>query len=346
MKAEFCDLERSYGEVRLFPESIDDLWHIEHLVQPGDLVFATTLRSMEQVQDRIRPEKPEKRPVRLGIRVERVEFDQAGSRLRILGEIEHGVDTGAHHTLNVEPGYEISVIRTWSKQDMERIERAVKAALFEMVHILTIEEGEAVLFRMRQYGPEEVVCLRTGSGKGGEGNERMLFYEDVSHHLSHITGPLIIAGPGFIKDDFVKFLKGKPDVSPDSIVVAETRRIGAGAVQEVIGLGLLEKIAGDLQLQREVCLLDELLAGISKSGPVAYGSGEVVRAVEYGAVSRVLVTDTMIRDQVIKGLIERAESQNAQVVVFSTRFDPGKQLEALGGIAAILRFPIGQKNNP
>ncbi|HNL87360.1 MAG TPA: mRNA surveillance protein Pelota, partial [Methanoregulaceae archaeon] len=46
MKAEEGELQRGFGEIRLFPESLDDLWHLEHLIGPGDLVFATTLRSV------------------------------------------------------------------------------------------------------------------------------------------------------------------------------------------------------------------------------------------------------------------------------------------------------------
>src|SRR5271157_4539421 len=177
MKAEYGELKDNSGEIRLLPESIDDLWHLQHLVAPGDLVFATTFRSVESATDKIRPEKVEKRPVRLGIRVEKVEFSEHGVRLRITGTIEHGIDTGAYHTINVETGYEISVIRRWRPIDLERIERAVKSSVFGVIHILTLEEGEAELFRLRQYGPESVITITAGSGKGGEMETRTGFYQ-------------------------------------------------------------------------------------------------------------------------------------------------------------------------
>jgi protein pelota len=143
LKAEYGDLQKSYGEIRLFPETIDDIWHLDHLIYPGDLVFATSFRTVDVASDKIRPEKAEKRPVRLGIRVEKVEFHHYANRLRVTGTIEQGMDIGAHHTLNVEPGYEISVIRNWNHRDLERIERAVKASVYDVLHILSIEEGEA-----------------------------------------------------------------------------------------------------------------------------------------------------------------------------------------------------------
>lgn len=340
MKAEYGEMQRSFGEIRLFPESTDDLWHLSHLVNPGDLVFATTFRTVDTVQDRIRPEKPEKKPVRLGVRVERVELHDFSNRLRLSGTIEHGMDCGMYHTLNIETGYEISVIKHWRPRDLERVERAVKASIHEVVHILAIEEGEAGLFRMRQSGPEHVITVTMGSGKGGDAGTKPGLFECVAEHLASLKGPLVVAGPGFVKDDFARFLRSRlPDIA-GRMVIVETRRAGPGAVQEVIGLGTLEKIHEDVQLGREVRAMDELLLRIAKDLPAAYGKEEVTRAVDYGAVEELLVSDSLLRDGDIARLLDIAELQDAAVVVLSAAFDPGRQLEGLGGIAALLRYRI------
>jgi len=342
MKAETGELKGRYGEIRLLPESIDDLWHLQHLIAPGDLVFATTLRSVTAITDKIRPEKVEKRPVRLGVRVERAEFSLHAVRLRISGIIEHGVDAGAHHTFNVDTGHEISVIRYWKQVDFERIDRAVKASVYGVIHILTIEEGEAELFRLRQYGPESVVTITMGSGKGAELDTRQAFFEQVLTSLANITGPFIIAGPGFVKDDFIKFAKSHDSAIASRAVVVESRRIGRGAVQEVIGLGALEKLIGDLQLAREVKIMDEVLLRISKNGPVAYGMREVADAIDLGAAEQVLITDTLLRDAAVMRLIEKAEGMRSSITVLSGSFEPGERLDALGGIAALLRYKMGK----
>jgi len=340
MKAEYGEIKDNYGEIRLFPESIDDLWHLQHIVSPGDLVFATTFRSIEGATDKLRPEKMEKRQVRLGVRVEKVEFSHHGVRLRISGIIEHGMDTGAYHTINVETGYEISVIRRWRPLDLERLDRAVKASVFGVIHILTIEEGEAELFRLRQYGPESVITITAGSGKGGETETRTGFFDAVMKSIAELSGPLVIAGPGFVKEDFVRYAKNRGNLPAGRAIVAETRRIGRGAVQDVIGAGTLEKLIGDLQLSREVRLMDELLLRIAQDGAVAYGHKDVAIAIEYGAVDEVLLADTLLRDRAIVPLIENAERMQAKVVVLSTEFEPGERLAALGGIAALLRYKM------
>jgi len=340
MKAEYLELKNSFGEIRLVPETMDDLWHLHHLVAAGDLVFATTFRSVEAATDKLRPEKAEKKCVRLGIRIEKVEFHPHTSRLRMSGVIESGIDVSFHHTLNIEPGFEVSVIKQWRPVDLERIERAVKASAYGVVHVISMEEGEAELFRLRQFGPEWVAAVTMGSGKGAETDTRAAFFERAYEYVKDVTGPLVIAGPGFIKDDFARFVKRQPTGPGERTLVVETRRVGRGAVQEVIGLGVLESLLGDLHLAREVRLMDEVLVRISKDGAVAYGIEEVQSAVGYGAVEQVLVSDALLRDDAAAGIMEQAEYLRATVVVLSTEFEPGQRLEALGGIAALLRYKI------
>ncbi|MDD1663740.1 MAG: mRNA surveillance protein pelota [Methanomicrobiales archaeon] len=338
MKAEFLEMRGSHGEIRLFAESVDDLWHLSHLVRPGDLVFATTFRSVETVQDKLRPEKPEKKPVRLGIRVEGVAFHPYANRLRISGVIQHGVDEGSHHTINLDAGSELSVIKTWRQVDLDRIDRAVKASTSGAVHILAVEEGETELYRIRQFGPEIVTTVVQGSGKGSDTGGRANLFERVAALVGEITGTVVIAGPGFVKDEVAKYLREKiPDLK-DRCITVETKRSGRGAVTEALGKGVLEKITGDLQLKREAELLDTFLERMGKGEPVAYGMTEVKEAVSAGAAEQVLVIDDMVRNRDIGDLLERAERTRSKVIVFSSLFDPGAQLLALGGIAAILRY--------
>lgn len=340
MKAEFGEFRKQTGEVRLFPESLDDLWHLKHLLHEGDLIYAQTFRSLESQTDKVRPEKTEKKPVRLGIRVTKVEFHHNANRLRISGVIVHGVDEGFHHTVNLETGQEISVIKRWHGIDLERIDRAVRASTAGVVHVVSLEEGSAEIYRMRQYGPELFTSITGGSGKREGMDARSIFFGDVMTALQETTGPLVIAGPGFVKEDFISFVRRRNEDLADRCMSVETRRVGKGAVQDVIGQGMLDRITEDIQLAREVSLLEQLLARMGSTGPLAYGIEEVDKAVGFGAVEDLMVIDHLIRDEKVTDILEEAESVRARITVFSSEFEPGKQLEALGGIAALLRFPI------
>ena len=340
MKAEYDTLKNSEGEIRLFPESVDDLWHINHLIRDGDLIFADTFRSLDSQTDKTRPEKAEKKPVRLGIRVEKTEFHPDTARLRISGVIEHGPDTGFYHTINLETGREVSIIKRWTSIERERIERAVSVSTTGIVHVVAIEEGEAQVYRIRQYGPEHVLTITSGGGKREGVDTKTGFFEEISQALSTVTGSIVIAGPGFVKDDYLLYARRTDTDMADRMLASETRRTGRGAVQEVIGQGILERITQDLQLGREVTLIEELLRRMGGTGPAAYGFDEVQTAVQYGAVSDILVIDMQVCEKEINSLLESADQMRAKITVFSSEFEPGKQLSAIGGIAAILRFPI------
>ena len=86
-------------------------------------------------------------------------------------------------------------------------------------------------------------------------------------------------------------------------------------------------------------------------GKAAYGPREVEQAVEKGAVGRgggiLLISDSLFRAQDIAtrkrwvGLVDRVrETEGGEVRVLSGTHESGKQLEGLGGIAAILTFPL------
>lgn len=86
--------------------------------------------------------------------------------------------------------------------------------------------------------------------------------------------------------------------------MVETRRIGIGAVQEVIGLGILERIHEDIPFRNEVRLFVGF-SRIAKGLPAAYGRAEVKRAIDFGACERLLIVDTLLRDEETIHLMDR-----------------------------------------
>ncbi|PSP58538.1 peptide chain release factor 1 [Halobacteriales archaeon QH_7_66_36] len=73
---------------------------------------------------------------------------------------------------------------------------------------------------------------------------------------------------------------------------------------------------------------------------VAYGGEEVDRALEYGAVDTILLSESLDGDR-IDDLSERAENIGSDVQLVSTAFEEGEQLRnVFGGVAAVLRYEI------
>ncbi|HID20003.1 MAG TPA: mRNA surveillance protein pelota [Methanophagales archaeon] len=361
------------GEISLVPESLDDLWHLKHVIESGDLVYSLTYRRIEAATDKVRPDKIEKKPIRLGMRVESVEFHKFSRRLRIKGVIEEGLDTelGSYHTFNIEPGVQLSISKDWKEHQLKRLREAEKAVDSPDVIIATIEDGEAVAGVVRQYGVDELFSVRYGSGKGDGGSSKTVFFEDVLKHLKNSflsldAEAIIIAGPGFIKDDFFSFVKDKDREFAKQARIEQTSSIGVSGFIEVLKRGAVERLRKEERLTREVKLMDRLMAEISKEEgeKAVYGTEEVRKALQYGAIETLMVCDERLmvpemeaeeegrwgkgerrgergegREE-IERLLEEVERGRGKIVVFSTEFEPGKRLKGLGGIAALLRFPI------
>ncbi len=346
MKVLKTELRFNEGEISLICESLDDLWHLKYILEPGDLVYSFTKRRIEGATDKLRPEKEAKKTMRLGIMVEKVEFHKFSNRLRIHGTIMDGIDTGAYHTLNIEEGTNLSIIKKWKNDQFERIREAEIAAKRPKVVIATIEEGEACIGLVRQFGVEETSSLRQSLGKG-EGNRRNEFFGELASQLKYSAEKVeavILAGPGFTKDDFLEFVRTREPELAKKIVTEDTSSIGVSGFQEVLRRGAVDRIMQESRIGREATLIEDLMKEISIGGRAAYGMAEVRNAQSMGAIQTLLIADELLRTEReidnIDDFLKDVERSQGKIVVFSTDFEPGKKLESLGGIAALLRFRV------
>jgi len=336
------------GEIALTVETLDDLWHLKYIIEKGDLVFALTKRKADTSSDKIRPEKVEKIKVRLGIRVEEMEFHKFANRLRIHGPIEHGMDTGAYHTLNVEIGTNLSIIKErWKNDQLQRIQDAEEASRRPKVVIVAVEEGDADIGFVHHYGIEIYSHIRQSSGKR-ETSLRNEFFKEIVDQLRNAVpedASIVIAGPGFTKDDFLKYFQAAEPELASKALTEDTAMIGMSGFQEVLRRGAVDRIMQESRIARESALMEDLIREISMDGKAAYGLADVKNALDYGAIDTLLVADETLREGREKGedidrLLMEVEKAQGKVVVFSTAFEPGEKLHKLGGIAAILRFKV------
>ena len=336
------------GEISVTVETLDDLWHLKYIIEKGDLVFALTKRKADTSSDKIRPEKVEKVKVRLGIRVEEMEFHKFANRLRIHGPIEHGMDTGSYHTLNVEIGTNISIIKErWKNDQFQRIQDAEEASKRPKVVMVAIEEGDADIGFVHHYGIEIYSHIRQSSGKRETGL-RNEFFRQVVEQLRHAVpedASIVLAGPGFTKDDFLKYFHETEPAMASKALIEDTSMIGMSGFQEVLRRGAVDRIMQESRIARESALMEDLIREISIDGKAAYGFADVKNALSYGAVETLLVADETLREgrengEDIDKLLMEVEQAQGKVVVFSTDFEPGEKLHKLGGIAALLRFKV------
>jgi protein pelota len=285
--------------------------------------------------------------MRLGLRVRKVEFHETEDVLRVLGVIEQGPqDLGEHHTLIVEPGEAVNVIKPeWKAQHFDRIKRAVASSERPSIVLVSIEDTDAVIAAVREYGiKEHATITRNPQGKmyDSKPNEEE-FLNAVVEKLKLLLKdePLIILGPGFLKEALAKRLREKAPGMSASMSVLHTGQAGMAGIHELMKQGIGGKVFEESRVARETRLMEQLFAEIAKGGMFAYGDQQVMEAARSGAIATLLVLDTKVRTRSAEELLKTVEGSKGEFVVVSSMHEAGRRLESLGGVAAILRYRMG-----
>lgn len=336
------------GEIVVRPDTVDDLWHLSHIVVPGDVAVAVTWRTPEEAaKDKIRASKIEKRPMLLGVRVEQVELHAASNRLRLLGVIVEGEqEIGAHHTINVEPRIEVTIRKAaWGREARRRLTEAIEAGKKPVATFLAVDDDEATVAVLRQMGLHRAAEVHGRStGKRYEAKLREAREDYFAEILEAVRqqrteGPLVVLGPGFWKDQFLDWARGKDAEAVRGAVVENTAHAGMNGVNEAIRRGVVDRIEAETRAADEIRAIEDLLEAIATGGHATYGEAHVERAVAMGAVARLLVTDSKMRKGAER-ILEAARGMGAEGFVVASETEAGHKLDSLGGIAAMLRYAL------
>ena len=340
------------GTIKLLAENGDDLWHLRHLVQPGDVVHSVTYRRDERSTDMVRAEKTERRRMYLGVEVEDVEYADFSDRLRLLGIIRDGPDDvprGTHHTLNVEVGDDVKITKArWRGFELDRIDEAVRATRRPHVVILCIDDETAVFAAVRQSGVERLSEIPgPGSLKGHDKPPKGLkegWYQEIQDEMERVGTtqlPIIVCGPGFTRTELLAWVRERRSDLVGRATTEGTGQSGMVGVHEAIKRGMVARVVEDARIALETEMVEALFAGIGRGdGTVSYGIDEVRVAINAGAVEDVLVSDDVVREGTVVELLDLAERVGSRVVVVSSSHKSGERLSRLGGVAALHRYPF------
>lgn len=338
--------DRGTGEIKMMIETLDDLWHLYNIVEEGDMIISVTFRREEAKADKIRAERAEKKRMVLGICAEKIEFHETESRLRILGVIEEGPqDVGSHHTLNLAEGDVVTVRKAeWTPLKLERVRRSVEDARRPRLLFVSLDNDEATIAVARQFGMQEVARIyASGSGKMYEQKISDDFYPEIVDKVRQAAEPgvpLVVLGPGFAKEALVSLGKEKEPELFGRAHVYHTGQTGMAGIHELMKSGIGSETVQGSRAAQETKAVEDVLERIAKDGPVAYGIADVKNAAMAGAVDTLLVLDTEVRKGSVEELMTAVENGRGNVMVVSERFEAGKKLEAIGSIAALLRYKL------
>jgi len=340
---------REDGLIRLVPENLEDLWHIERVLSPGDRVESVSFRTFKASDAAV----AEKKKVHITLNVEKIEFARHANRLRLTGKIISGtppefVQAGSYHTIDVEPDYPVAIYKDWQQHHIDRLKMAIAETKRPRLFILVLDERQALLASLRGYGVDYDWELEASGSKRDEAKKQLessrTFFGELLARLKMLpeSGKIIVAGPGFARENFIKFAKEKEPKLTSRFVLETCTYAERSGVNELLKKGVVSRVAQDERVAQELQIMEEFKAKIAKgSDKVCYGMKAVGHAVDTTAAERVIVLDELLRQRKdVEAIIALADKNRIPIVIFSHESDGGHELAGLGGLAAFLRFPL------
>ena len=352
MKLIYSDFKK--GEAKIKVENLDDLWHLNQIVEKDDLIKGKTLRKIKIGDETQRKQKIAKKTVFLLVQVEKVEFSKTSNVLRVSGTVREApedVPLGSHHTFNIEENSIITIIKQkWLKFQIDKLKEVSKESKAKI--LLCVNDREEAYFAlMKNYGYQLLANIKgTVTKKADVKQKETNFYKEILKQLveydkRYNLSKIIIASPAFWKEELMKEIADEK--LKNKIILATCSSVGENAINEVIKRPETENALKQDRIAREFRYVEELFVEISKNNLASYGLKETKDAAIAGAAKTLLITDSFIQKkrmeneyESIDDIMKIVDGTKGDILIISSEHEAGKKLDGLGGIAAILRYKI------
>ncbi len=329
----------------------DDLWYLSTLVEPLDLISASTTRKLK-IGD-AENAKVIKKTVYVTIEAETIEFSSTGTALRINGKIKslhEDIPKDSYQSITLEINDEATLQKAhFLSYHLQKLNEASEKKYAYLICLFDREEALFALTKTR--GHEILLTLKGDVPKKAQKIEiKKDFYEELITLLQSYTqryNPerIIIASPAFYKEDLMKKISA-PELR-QKITLAACSDITETALSEIMRSTELTAALKTSRAREEQLLIEQLLSEINKEGKAVYGFEQTKQAIDTGAAQTLLLTEKCIQQfrltnhhPELDRLLKSIETSQGKIHLISSEHDAGKKLDGLGGIAALLRYKL------
>ncbi|MEM1948460.1 MAG: hypothetical protein QXY84_03310 [Candidatus Caldarchaeum sp.] len=338
--------------VSVVPETTLDLLNLYRVVDVGDLVYCVTSRELKK-ERRNGSVDSMRVMVELGVEVADKKLDPMMKRVDFLGVIKYesrelGL-VGKHHSIHVSVGDEISIE---TRKNFPKIEAMAKyyrgTQTAKNVNIILVDDESIAVYSAGGKGLRTLFQKTIVEGKREPEQRSTLLKKLYTEALDKIGGEedIYVYGPSVLVDEFLNTVKRK---KPD--VYRRIRKTGYVSTTDYAGLSELLRAGGLSELRETVKTVADVedveqLLKILATEPMkaAIGVRESLNALQMNAAEKILLAEDLlwqkIDDEQVASLLDKAESYGTAVRVISSGSEASEKLLSLGGVAALLRFPV------
>lgn len=373
-------LKDGSGTVTLVPEDPEDMWSAYNLIRPKDRLRAMAVRRVvtdgiaSTSSARVHTE------LTITVTSTHFDAQASTLNVSGTIVVENAVaKKGQYHTLDLELNRKFTIEKAegWDSVAVEMVRNAVDVSKGASAWAVVMQEGLAHICALmgertvlRQKVEVAIPRKRTANGGGGgkdSGHDKGLqrFYETLCETLLRQIDlteslPILLASPGFTAQGFLKYVLEYASRSGNKALSAQkpnflVTHASSGylhALDEVLASQAVLNRLKDTQYARETRLMNDFFELLRvDDGRAWYGPNEVKKAIEKGAVGQgggvffvsnklFRSLDVSVRREWVAWVDRVREHEGGEVRILSSEHESGKRLEGLGGVAAILTFPL------
>ncbi|CAA9986600.1 PelOta protein homologue, putative [Plasmodium knowlesi strain H] len=354
----------------LVAEEDDDLWHLYNLISVNDEVETITSRKVHKDIGN-NTYATEIRKMRLTLMITKVDFDSANSSLRLSGKnikTNDYVKMGQYHTFEIALNEKIKIKKkNWDSVYKEKLEECTNVKMNSKVAILLVNCGEAQMYLLTENLCKHIFTLSKVIKKKREKSNNSLYAKSLGAFFQQLLLQLmknvdvekmqciVLGGPGFFKNDFLQYVYEKSEQKNDKNVlsikskflIVKTSSINRNSVNEILNNQQIKDQVLNMKVVSHIDVLNKFYKMFDKSEEkICYGNADVKYAASLQAIESLLITDRTFRncDVVTRkeyvAMVRDVRNSGGRVYIFPDNHTTGEQLNALTGIAAILKFPV------
>ena len=354
------------GVIHIIIESEEDLWALYNIMAIGDRIKLATFRKVQHESGSKVTSK--KKKMTLTLRIEEIDYSPEAIRFKGKNETPNeDIALGQYQTDEIGINSFFSLYKSyWDDIHLETLRKASDITQTSEIAAILMEEGIANLFYISntQTVNKGKVNLsipkkRNGSTQHDKGREKFFGYI-LDKLLKQINFEnikvVIIASPGFTKDDFKKFMEDKIENNKDyvgiktnlnKLIYTHSSSGFKSSLEEILSQKEIKGLIKEVKCVDDVSVMErfnEILA--LDMDKIFYGLKSFQYAYDKKAIDTLIITDGYLRKLTgkerknLSQKIKTLKSGATQVCQFSSLHTTGEKVDDFGGIVGILKYAM------
>lgn len=340
------DVDDRRGSVKVRVEDVDDLWVLKNVINEGDVVISKTLRDVK-----VDGEGKRRLPMTLAVKVKNVYFQPFSNRLRVHGVIVEGPEEyglrGSYHTLNVDVGNEVEIVKdVWPPSALRRLSESSKRRFKAL--LVAADFDEASIATLYGQGIKYLIDLSFKGVNDEEpdaiNNISEEICEEVLRYVELEKADFVVVGsPAVLREAIASKLKerskGRFKIFADSVSVG-----GRAGIEELVRRDSVKNLLQEYVIIEAESILNEFMKLlITNPSKVAYGLEHVEIAAANNAVSTLLIHEELLTGENssrVEELLSKVEEKGGRVRIVPAESPIASKLKGFSGVIAVLRYEL------